>query len=379
MGETTSFARLHNIFAHAGTDNNTALIHAVKGNEPEIVADLLNAGADPNTVVPLHDGGANTGPSAENSLLSHAANRGMEAVVELLLAHGADVNDDQVMRENSKRWIGNREIYCHIPPLVAAAWAPRDNSNIVRMLLDKGAKVDVVNYTGDTALSKAVLVGLRYHETGIRMPTIRILAEAGANPNLPPLLVSAIRYGDLEMVKFLVEHKADINAKTMDANPELQGERYQESRREMTPLIAAIEGTYVHKTPLIESLKYLLEQGADVNAPDGEGDTPLILAIYKEDQELCKLLLSHRADPNQRQHTSHGASPLAIAARIRNSDIVRLLLAQGAIPDERDFDNSTFRLSERKMDGEDPATLLMDTTPEELRKKIRNALAPVPA
>ena len=43
-------------------------------------------------------------------------------------------------------------------------------------------------------------------------------------------------------------------------------------------------------------LKYLVEHGADVNAVDGYGHTPLFLAVRYMDTEICKYLVVHGAD-----------------------------------------------------------------------------------
>ena len=71
----------------------------------------------------------------------------------------------------------------------------------------------------------------------------------------------------------------------------------------------------------------LLAQGADANAADIGGITPLMMAV--EDTEKVRVLLKAGADPNA--HSIDGRTALMIAAdRKYSSDVLRLLVDQGA-------------------------------------------------
>jgi ankyrin repeat protein len=135
-------------------------------------------------------------------------------------------------------------------------------------------------------------------------------------------------------------------------------------RREATPiaphLVTAIRDADVH------AVRKLIENGADVNARDAEGNTPLILASFYACPECVALLLEKGADANAanqasvtaliRAATSYektrllvdagakvrmrtadlGNTPLILAARrAGNSRAVRLLLERGASATER--------------------------------------------
>jgi hypothetical protein len=73
----------------------------------------------------------------------------------------------------------------------------------------------------------------------------------------------------------------------------------------------------------------LLAQGADVNARNESGATPLMRAV--DDPDTTRVLLEYGADPNAR--SDDGRTPLVIAAgRFGSAPVVRQLLEYGANP-----------------------------------------------
>ena len=76
------------------------------------------------------------------------------------------------------------------------------------------------------------------------------------------------------------------------------------------------------------SVRTLLKQHADVNAPQADGMTALHWAAYLDDLETAKLLVSANANATNR----YGVTPLSLACQNGNSAMVELLLAHGANP-----------------------------------------------
>src|SRR5262245_52501732 len=72
----------------------------------------------------------------------------------------------------------------------------------------------------------------------------------------------------------------------------------------------------------------LIDKGADVNAPQPDGTTPLHWAVYRVDRELVDALLKRGARP--RVVNRYGSSPLAEAVRVANPELVAKLLEAGA-------------------------------------------------
>lgn len=79
---------------------------------------------------------------------------------------------------------------------------------------------------------------------------------------------------------------------------------------------------------------FLLQRGADPNARDNRGATPMMAAVDSGHGEMVPLLLSGRANPNLAN--SSGETPLIRAVQRRDLGLVRELIAGKADPDQRD-------------------------------------------
>ena len=135
----------------------------------------------------------------------------------------------------------------------------------------------------------------------------RINENAKDNP-----LHQAIRAKDIDfaLIKSLVSNGADVNAKDDDG---------------YTPLNLAVRRHYN-----LELVKFLVSQGADVNVKDKHGCTPLHEAAkWNENVEVVKFLVSQGADVNAKNDA--GCTPLHGAAfRNKNVEVVNFLVSKGA-------------------------------------------------
>ena len=83
----------------------------------------------------------------------------------------------------------------------------------------------------------------------------------------------------------------------------------------------------------------LINQGADVNAPQSDGTTALMWAAHRDDRPLIERLLEAHA--NVKAVNDYGASALSEAARFGDTVVIRELLKVGADPDSPNADGET--------------------------------------
>jgi ankyrin repeat protein len=143
--------------------------------------------------------------------------------------------------------------------------------------------------------------------------TARAGDQREARP-IAPDLVTAIRDADASAVRKLIEDGADVNARDSEGN---------------TPLILAS----FYATPKCVAL--LLEKGADANAANQAGVTALIRAATN--YEKTRMLVAAGAEVRVRT-ADLGNTPMILAARrAGNSRTVKLLLERGANATERNI------------------------------------------
>jgi hypothetical protein len=149
--------------------------------------------------------------------------------------------------------------------------AENGHLQIVELLLDRGADVEVIDVDGDT-----------------------------------PLMCAAIT-GQSEIFKMLLSRGADADVLNVNENGVLH--------------YAAMSGS-------VEIVRLLLDKGADIEKSDSWGRTPLSMAVQENKQELVKFLLENGADIENMD--CYAYTPLYVARATGNVDMVQLLLDNGA-------------------------------------------------
>ncbi|KAI1231928.1 hypothetical protein IHE44_0007570 [Lamprotornis superbus] len=137
------------------------------------------------------------------------------------------------------------------------------------------------------------------------------------------LLHMAIQRQDSKSALFLLEHQADINVSGCDVNsprkPGPNGEGEEEAHDGQTPLhLAACWG-------LEEVIQCLLEFGANVNAQDAEGRTPIHVAISNQHNVIIQLMISH-PDIKLNVRDRQGMTPFACAMTYKNNKAAEAIL-----------------------------------------------------
>ena len=119
-----------------------------------------------------------------------------------------------------------------------------------------------------------------------------------------PLCIAAER-GDIDVVTFLIENGADVNVTDVNGN---------------TPLIFII-----NKTGHLEITQRLLGKGAAVNTQNRTGETALMYAAWRGHADIVRLLLNNRADATLKN--GQGETALTLAESKGHLEIVRMLKA----------------------------------------------------
>lgn len=91
--------------------------------------------------------------------------------------------------------------------------------------------------------------------------------------------------------------------------------------------------SYLNNFNPLPQIEQFIKAGADLNAVDAKGNTPLANAIWLEDVRMVQLLLKSKVQVNQLlQHASGVTTALNIAVFRQSMPIVRFLLKAGADP-----------------------------------------------
>ena len=90
---------------------------------------------------------------------------------------------------------------------------------------------------------------------------------------------------------------------------------------------------------IVETVRLLVDYGADVNALDCSHSTPLHLASLRGVLEAVQFLIKHGADVNAQNETN--STPLHGASLLRDVQIVQLLIDHGADVTAKDWNHQT--------------------------------------
>jgi ankyrin repeat protein len=119
-------------------------------------------------------------------------------------------------------------------------------------------------------------------------------------------------------------------------------------------------------------LRYLIAKGADVNARDRNGASPLQLAANLGWIEGVEVLVGNKANPDDANDA--GETPLISAVHQRNTTLIKILLEGGADPDRADNSGRSARdyaMLDAKKD------LLLETITANTKKKDAQVARPV--
>ena len=310
-------------------NGETPLMMAARTGDLDTMRIILDRGADINATEPLR---------GTNALMWAAANSN-PAAVKLLLANGADI------AMNSATARPGRNPYL----------APTARNRIrgfyqgIGQGGDFGAQEELEKSNLELQVSREELIARLprelvedFEREDVQVGDFGETIEPAPDKQWGGLtaLHFAVREGDLDTVKALVEAGADVN---------------QVSEFGWSPLLTARQNSFYRIG------EYLLEKGANPNIANEGGWNPLYIATYNRNIEggdyptrkpdmdhlaFIRLLLDNGADPNLRMASStetrtifthqwlreEGATPFLRAAQSSDLTLMKLLLDHGADP-----------------------------------------------
>ena len=156
-------------------------------------------------------------------------------------------------------------------PLMAAT--ENNQLSIIDFLIKERSYLDIQNESGDTALMRAVY--MNHNKAADKLilagASLKIRDKNGFTPFL-----KACEKGRLEMAMLLAKEKTDFKDRTL-------------SPLKKTALHLAV------KKGNLELIKWLIENGSEINAKDEEGKTPLMDSITEKQIPSIKLLIEKGA------------------------------------------------------------------------------------
>ena len=313
-----------------GNNSSDDLYTAIRNNDLVRLKALVRGATDANT----KDGHGETP-------LMYAAFTGSLDAMKFLIEKGADVNSQNEFGSTALIWSATDPAKVRLlvekganvnlaskkgrTALLVAAMSDR-SAAVVRLLLDKGADLKAVDYLKTTPLRAATL--------GNDTETIRLLIDAGVDvnaadlPGITPLMMAAGWNGNLRAVEMLLAKDANVNA----VSRPVMGLPAKNGASEFGSLTALTMSAAFGPPDLISTL---LAAGADVNAKDVRGMTPLMLAVANDHQNpaVIRMLIEHGADPNVKSKPGDTAADWARKTGLPGGiELLKAGLANEALP-----------------------------------------------
>ncbi len=322
---------------------------AIWRDDAEAVRELVSR--DPRL---LHEAARGVDRCSWGPPLSYAANLGRQRIVAMLRRLGADDLQSAFDRACLQGRIDTaRQLFAlGARPALDSVMGPAETQNSagLALLLELGAAIS--DGHGNRLAPVALLLETYCRDPEGKHRCLELFAEHGIDlPDTPPM---ALHRGRLDLLADPLRRDPDLLERTFSHQeiypPELGCHADESLALHGTPLAGT---TLLHQCvdfDELESARWLLQQGADVNAKgslDAEGfggHTPLFGCVVsqpfrvgrREDDAFTRLLLDHGADPNARAslkkrlrfvadeslHEYAGVTPLSWGARFHAQDWV---------------------------------------------------------
>ena len=252
-------------------DGMTLLMLAAVGGHQEVASLLIDRGADVSALCEDEN---------EFDALMMACADGRTAVVELLLDRGANVNNRYAI-PSSRGKIGNQT--------ALSMASNRGHLDVCRLLISRGADMEVAADSGYTALMWALV-------NGASEEAAELLLDSGANPD--PGTLPAEEWSEAKTTPLILVTSnglSGIALRLIEANVNLDAQDGSGS--------TALK--HASRNGLDSVVKALIDKGANLNLADEEGWTPLISAASRAAWGAMQHLIDAGAEVN---HTADGGA-----------------------------------------------------------------------
>uniref|UniRef100_A0A8C2CTR0 Ankyrin 3 n=1 Tax=Cyprinus carpio TaxID=7962 RepID=A0A8C2CTR0_CYPCA len=261
--------------------------------------------------------------------------------------HNADVESKMMVNRTTEVYIFVFLLWQNdITPLHVAS--KRGNANMVRLLLERGARIDAKTKDGLTPLHCGARSG---HEQVLEMLLDRGAPILSKTKNGLSPLHMATQGDHLNCVQLLLHHEVPVDDVTNDYLTALHVAahcgHYKVAKvlvdKKANPNAKALNGfTPLHiacKKNRIKVMELLLKHGASIQAVTESGLTPIHVAAFMGHENIVTQLTNHGASPNTMN--VRGETALHMAARAGQANVVKFLVANGADVDAKAKDDQT--------------------------------------
>ena len=252
-----------------------------------------------------------------------AARAGHCEVVNVLLDHGANINGfrfrnfksekHEIVYDKGRDGEGSDnekeepELANTQTPLYCALEAGR--GEVARLLIERGA--DTSDPSGNTSSLPELAATRGLSDVFHLLTKEKSFDFNKINDDGETLLTFAATSGKFDSVKFLLDNGAEVNVKNLSGD---------------TALSCAVRS---RAAPVLEIVRLLLAHGAAVNTKNDHCETPLLIAAHRNADKVANLLIEHGCDTTSKNLGSFSA--LHSAAFYNNGKLIEKLLQHGAV------------------------------------------------
>lgn len=338
-------------------DGDTALVLALRMKRPDIAKYLINNGSDCKALdkqqrTPLHIAAKEDLIEVVQALITKKVEINQfdetgNTPLHLAAAHNSDIDLVKLLIQNGANVNAHKPNKPHWTPLYAGLSSRASNNDLILALLNAGARADSPHSDGYTPLYIAA-------EMGYSDQIIQALIKSGADVN------------------YTIEQEEPTRAPEGHLKQDESGKYITKSgkKRENLNGLVPYLGGYLEKFTILHMavdrghssvVETLLKFGADIEAKDSDGNTPLMTAILAPlGRSFVEKLLDKGA--NRDAINNKNEKPIDIAHRIGLERIQKLLN-----PVQASLTGNAHQLSPVK-----PSTQIKPKKPLTLNKKLKS-------